>query len=138
MPAVGVAFGLERLLLALDGGNRHPAPLPADVLVSGNRPTRPASRSSTSARGWACAMSWTWKGGESQLACGSWRRRQRIGCAIDWDAEAASVLWMQAASRCATTSECRPACSGSTCSASGGQGAAVQQPDAQAPQAVSA
>ncbi len=97
-PAVGAAFGLERLLLALasdtssgggsDGGS--PAPLPADVLVAGgDQEACIALIQRARGLGLAVVVDLQGRRGEElwQLA-----GQQRIGCALDYGADEI-VLW---------------------------------------------
>jgi ATP phosphoribosyltransferase regulatory subunit len=92
-PAVGAAFGLERLLLALDDGSgRAPAPLPADVLVSGADQSECITLINRArSLGLTIAVDLEGRRGPAlwQLA-----QSQRIGCAVDYG-EDAILLWME-------------------------------------------
>lgn len=92
-PAVGAAFGLERLLLALDAGSqRSPAPLPADVLVSGADDVDCIALINRARRlGLNIVVDLEQRRGSDlwQLA-----QKQRIDCAVDYTKETI-VLWMQ-------------------------------------------
>jgi ATP phosphoribosyltransferase regulatory subunit len=115
-PAVGAAFGLERLLLALDGGSdRRPAPLSADVLVAGaDHPGCIALVNRARSLGLNIVVDLQQHHGESlwQLA-----QQQRIGCALDYR-EGNCTLWMAGSE---TSGETGASCS--ECS----EGAAWQQ-----------
>ena len=91
-PAVGVAFGLERLLLALeDGHGRIPAPMPADVLVSGGADAECIELMNRARNaGLNVVVDLQERHGEElwQLA-----QHQRIGCAVDYGQQAI-LLWM--------------------------------------------
>jgi ATP phosphoribosyltransferase regulatory subunit len=91
-PAVGAAFGLERLLLALaDGHATAPTPMPADVLVSGGTDAECIELMNRArSAGLNLVVDLQQRRGEAlwQLA-----QRQRIDCAVDCG-EQAIVLWM--------------------------------------------
>jgi len=97
-PAVGAAFGLERLLLALDEGSRQgapaiaPAPVPADVLLSG-ADCAPCIALVQRARelGLKVVVDLEERRGESlwQLA-----QRRGIDCAVDYGPDTIR-LWMR-------------------------------------------
>lgn len=100
-PAVGAAFGLERLLLALDEGSRQdtaptpapvPAPVPADVLLSGaDRAPCIALVKRARALGLKVVVDLEGRRGEPlwQLA-----QHSGIDCAVDYG-EDAIRLWMR-------------------------------------------
>ena len=95
-PAVGAAFGLERLLLALDdGGGRAPAPVPADVLVSGaDHPACAALVGEARRLGLNLVVDLEGQHGEHL-----WQSAQRrgINCAVDFCVEQGAEtirLWM--------------------------------------------
>lgn len=109
-PAVGAAFGLERLLLALgNGGEQAPAPCPADLLVTGGDQA-PCIALLNRARslGLTIVVDLQDRRGESL-----WRlaQQQHIDCALDYS-EGASIFWMAAGeattglTSAATCSEC--------------------------------
>jgi ATP phosphoribosyltransferase regulatory subunit len=102
-PAVGAAFGLERLLLALeDGSDRTPAPLPADVLVAGgDRAGCILLINRLRGLGLTVVVDLQGRRGESlwQLA-----QQQRIGCALDYG-EPTSLLWMDGGAAGASCAE---------------------------------
>ena len=91
-PAVGAAFVLERLLLALDGGKAGAlAPVPVDVLVSGSTDAECIALINWArAAGLNVVVDLQQRRGEAlwQLA-----EHQRIGCAVDYG-EQAIWLWM--------------------------------------------
>jgi ATP phosphoribosyltransferase regulatory subunit len=91
-PAVGAAFGLERVLLALgDNNSRVPAPVPADVLVSGGANSACiALISRARSVGLTIVVDLQQRRGDAlwHLA-----QHQHIGCAVDYGDEAIS-LWM--------------------------------------------
>ncbi len=91
-PAVGAAFGLERLLLALDDGKASaPAPVPVDVLVSGRTDAECIELINRArAAGLHVVVDLQQRRGEAlwQLA-----QHQHIPCAVDYGEQAIS-LWM--------------------------------------------
>jgi ATP phosphoribosyltransferase regulatory subunit len=90
-PAVGAAFGLERLLLALDEGSaRTPAPVPADVLVAGGGdPACIELVNRARGAGLHVVVDLQGRRGDAlwQLA-----QHQRISCAVDYGETI--LLWM--------------------------------------------
>ena len=98
MPAVGVAFGLERVLLAQRGGTAAPTPLPIApdlVVATGNRRAAFAFVETARQRGRRVAVEVDGRGGDAL-----WQAAQASGAraAIDWDAER-PVLYTAAGSQ---------------------------------------
>lgn len=107
-PAVGAAFGLERLLLALDGGEsaggRRPTPLPADVLVAGGEQADCIALINRVRRlGLHVVVDLQQHHGESLW---QWAQQQRINCALDYGADVCTLWMAGGATGAASASEC--------------------------------